>query len=390
MIFSSGGNLNLQEYSDVDVVKFQIGLFKLQLVLEDIFMEILMIKPGNTSKRALLLCDRGLLDGCAYMSQDHWRVLLNMLGVYVPDIRENRYDLVLHMVTAANGAAQAYNLSNRARHESLEQAVDLDEKLRRAWANHPAHFLISNDVESFESKMKMATNIILQKNGAKANLNYSFRYLMLHPNPGYLFNEIASLYKSEVFTLVDTFIQKTTLTDKNRNSRVVFVRKRQHDFRVTFMKGVRTYMNDGTVTSYKENLHWKNYTAYIEMHKGHSTTLERKRVVISTNKGLDATLIVENVRAGGFDLVTLTVQGNEKFCKSSKEQQYKKVFNGLPLFINKAVVMEVSNTPEFRLENLAEPDWKPSDKDLQNMQNHLKELQEADHKTPKTNTTESA
>lgn len=376
LIFSCGGNLNLKEYSEIDAVRFQDGLMKLQMVLEDVFTEILMVKPINSGKRALLLCDRGLLDGSAYLDEEHWRILLNMLGVYVPDIRENRYDLVLHMVTAANGAPTAYNLSNRARQETPEQAIELDEKLREAWANHPNHFLVSNDVETFESKMKMATNIILQKNGAKANLNYSFRYLMLHPTPNYLFNEIANLFKAEVFTLTDTFIQKTNLNDKNRIGRVVFVRKRQHDLRVTFMKGVRTYMNDGTVTSYKENLHWKNYTAYIEMHKGKSTTLERKRIVISTNKGLDATLIVENIKAGGFDLVTLTVQGNEKFCKSSKEQQYKKVFNSLPLFINKAVVMEISSVPEFRLENLAEPEWEPSQKDLQNMQNHLKENQD--------------
>ena len=45
-------------------------------------------------------------------------------------LRDNRYDGVLHMVTAADGAEQFYAaLSNEARYESVEEATEKDKKL---------------------------------------------------------------------------------------------------------------------------------------------------------------------------------------------------------------------------------------------------------------------
>ena len=49
-----------------------------------------------------------------------------------------RYDLVLHMVTAANGAVKYYTLENNAaRSESVELAIEIDNRLQEAY--HGAH-----------------------------------------------------------------------------------------------------------------------------------------------------------------------------------------------------------------------------------------------------------
>lgn len=46
-------------------------------------------------------------------------------------LRDNRYDAVVHMVSAADGAENFYaSLSNEARYESVEEAIDKDKKLR--------------------------------------------------------------------------------------------------------------------------------------------------------------------------------------------------------------------------------------------------------------------
>jgi hypothetical protein len=44
-------------------------------------------------------------------------------------LRDKRYDLVLHLVTAADGAPDFYNKSNEARYETEKQAIGVDRKL---------------------------------------------------------------------------------------------------------------------------------------------------------------------------------------------------------------------------------------------------------------------
>lgn len=72
----------------------------------------------------VLLIDRGVLDGSAYVSKSGWQALLDDMGYNDLMLRDNRYDAIMHMVTAADGAAQFYdNLTNSARYESVEEAI---------------------------------------------------------------------------------------------------------------------------------------------------------------------------------------------------------------------------------------------------------------------------
>jgi len=48
---------------------FQKALMKLQIALEDSFMEIAQM---ITDKEVVVLVDRGLLDGSAYVSKENW------------------------------------------------------------------------------------------------------------------------------------------------------------------------------------------------------------------------------------------------------------------------------------------------------------------------------
>ena len=57
------------------------------------------------------------MDGQAYIDQRSWQVLLDDMGFNQVQLRDNRYDAVIHLVTAANGADKHYNLENVARYE---------------------------------------------------------------------------------------------------------------------------------------------------------------------------------------------------------------------------------------------------------------------------------
>jgi hypothetical protein len=74
---------------------------RLQIALEDTYLDIAQMIDGQP---VVILIDRGLLDGSAYVSQNNWQALLDDLGCNVVMLRDNRYDAVVHLVTAADGA----------------------------------------------------------------------------------------------------------------------------------------------------------------------------------------------------------------------------------------------------------------------------------------------
>lgn len=53
------------------------------------------------------------------------------------NLREMRYDGVLHMTTAAHGAEEFYDLDNPARWETPEIARSCCDKLLNAYTGHP-------------------------------------------------------------------------------------------------------------------------------------------------------------------------------------------------------------------------------------------------------------
>ena len=60
-------------------------------------------------------------------------------------LRDKGYEAVVHMVTAADGAAKFYSSeNNEARYETTEEAIKLDKRLINAWIGHPHFTIIEN------------------------------------------------------------------------------------------------------------------------------------------------------------------------------------------------------------------------------------------------------
>ena len=71
-----------------------------------------------------------------------------------------RYNLVIHLVTAADGKEDHYILTNnKARTESPEEAREIDRKTKEAWSTHPNLMIVGNDT-LFDEKMVKVGNII--------------------------------------------------------------------------------------------------------------------------------------------------------------------------------------------------------------------------------------
>jgi len=99
-------------------------------------------------KPAILLCDRGSVDPRAYMTPEIWKDLLALNKWNVADLSDYRYDGVIHLVSAADGAEKFYTLDNNvARYEDTpEKGKAVDINLRNAWVGHHSHIMIDNPV----------------------------------------------------------------------------------------------------------------------------------------------------------------------------------------------------------------------------------------------------
>ena len=103
---------------------------------------------------AIVLCDRGTVDGGAYWPGPE------ELWASVGTTREEqlaRYDAVIHLRTP--GADNGYNQENPLRIESASEAAAIDESIARAWVGHPRRFVVE-PTEDFLGKAARAIAIL--------------------------------------------------------------------------------------------------------------------------------------------------------------------------------------------------------------------------------------
>lgn len=132
-----------------------------QLSLEDSFARM---ASTITDRPCLIVCDRGTLDISTYLTPEIWNTLTTELGMTNESLI-NRYDAVIHLVTAAKGAEEHYTLANNA--QRLEQANEegfriarmLDDKAINAWKAHKEHHIVGNDGD-FAFKIQSVLDII--------------------------------------------------------------------------------------------------------------------------------------------------------------------------------------------------------------------------------------
>jgi predicted ATPase len=126
----------------------QRAIFHVQVELET------LASMGNP---ALVLCDRGLIDGCAYWPgpESFW----DALGVTREEALE-RYDAVIHLRTPTG--SNGYGHQNPMRIETADEARAIDERIITAWEGHPRRFIVAA-TSDFVSKAAQAIALILNE-----------------------------------------------------------------------------------------------------------------------------------------------------------------------------------------------------------------------------------
>jgi hypothetical protein len=154
----------------LELATLQTSIISLQLEMEDAFGAV---ANALKSPYTLLLCDRGALDGYAFMPPaDFFSVLLENEWAFGDLL--GRYDGIVHLVTAADGAMEHYKTGEGTpRVESAERSIEIDRKLQEVYRKHPNHWVVSNAYPGgFEQKVNVAIwaieRILLGKKAASA------------------------------------------------------------------------------------------------------------------------------------------------------------------------------------------------------------------------------
>ena len=136
------------------------AILETQLALENQFVRLAEV----CTKPVLIVCDRGTMDISAYIKPEEWNEITAMAGTSPNELLE-RYDAVLHLVSAADGAEQYYTTATnatryeQANEEGLQIARMLDKKIIKAWTGHP-HLRVINNHDDFEAKLNRVLNEI--------------------------------------------------------------------------------------------------------------------------------------------------------------------------------------------------------------------------------------
>jgi predicted ATPase len=102
---------------------------------------------------AIVLCDRGTVDGAAYWPGP------GSLWASVGSSQEaelSRYDAVIHLRTPG---VQGYNHDNPLRIETVAEAAHIDQRIADAWARHPRRVFVDSD-DDFLHKVHRALELI--------------------------------------------------------------------------------------------------------------------------------------------------------------------------------------------------------------------------------------
>lgn len=240
---------------------YQCCQMRLQIEKEKIFASA---AATMKSEKILIVCDRGMMDNRAYMTDTDFGIVLDRIHQTDVKIRDS-YDAVFHLMSAANGAPEIYlrnKENNPARTETLEQAVELDNKLISAWTGHP-HLRVIDNSTGFENKMKRLISEISGFLGEPEPYEIERKFLIEYPN-------ISMLEKRDDCQKVE--IIQTYL--KSNEDEEIRVRQRGANGSYIYFKTAKKKITDTTRIETEERL---SQEEYLKLLMNADTTLHQIR-----------------------------------------------------------------------------------------------------------------
>ena len=173
-------------------------------------------KPG------ICLCDRGTMDNRVFLSDEEFNKLMEEKQTDVVQLRDNRYDAVFHLVTAADGAESYCTLeNNKVRTQDPKEAIVVDRKTQKAWVGHPHLYVLDNSTD-FEGKMSRLVDTLSKIVGLPSNLRRRSSKFLLSTMPD--LSKFPAEVAYQVFEVEKVYLQNNA-DDATKDS-YTFIRRR--------------------------------------------------------------------------------------------------------------------------------------------------------------------
>ena len=190
---------------------FQGLQIKLQKTKEKIFEDAALTMDKD---KILIVCDRGILDARAYVSDIDFKRILKDFKTNETKERDS-YDAVFHLVTAAKGKAEFYTLeNNKARTEGIEEAKKVDDKIISAWTGHP-HFRVIDNSTEFEDKLQRLIKEIAVFLGEPEPYEIERKYIIYYPN----IKKLESMPNCQKIDIVQTYLKSNNENERRVRAR---------------------------------------------------------------------------------------------------------------------------------------------------------------------------
>ncbi|VVC89743.1 unnamed protein product [Leptidea sinapis] len=334
------GGVKFVDLSPDEANKFQENLLKTMIQIENTFFEL-----GKTCQRnCLIICDRGAMD--AIISKEKWEAMLNNNNWNNVELRDNRYNHIVHMVSAANGAEDFYSTEEHAcRSEGVELARELDYNAAAAWVGHPYFDVIDNSTD-FDKKMNRLIACVCQRigldTGDRLNVNAKKRkFLVKTPLPG----------ETEFPPFQDFDVEHNYLQSDFRKAQVR-LRKRGQKGHWSYIHTMRKFHPNGQSVEVRTQLTHRDYLNMLpQRDEAHFTIFKKRRCFIYNNQYYQLDMYRQPTHPRCRGLVLLETY--------SAAYDQDALLASLPKFLT--IEKEVTGDPAYSMYNLSlKEDWKTS------------------------------
>ena len=179
-------------------LRFQTLLVQLQIDRDKRYENVL----NQFGDKVVILYDRGIMDGAAYLPDGWFNEVLDNIGCKPNEVL-GRYNGVFHLVSAAIGAPEFYTkANNRARMETVEEAMKSDARTLKAWIGHPHLRVINNAGVNFEQKMNKLLGEIMSLLGEPIPLEIERKFLIKKPD----IPKFVEKYNPNVTDILQTYL----------------------------------------------------------------------------------------------------------------------------------------------------------------------------------------
>jgi hypothetical protein len=261
-------------------------------------------------------------------------------------MRDNRYNQIVHMVSAANGAEDFYSTEDHScRSEGVDLARELDYKSAAAWIGHPYFDVIDNSTD-FDAKVNRMIECVCQKLSIDTGdrllrTSRKLKFLVSGPLSDIQFPSFQD------FNVVHHYLQTSGQRVQTR------LRKRGQNGHWSYIHTTRRPHVHGQSIEVKTQLTQRDYLNMLaQKDDAHFTIFKKRRCFLVNNQYFQLDIYQEPSHPRCRGLMLLETY-------TSLEGDYLK--RSLPKFLN--ILKEVTGDPSYSMYNLSlKEDWNDTKK----------------------------